>query len=107
MQIHFNEANQRRLENLATQEGVLPSDILETLFERHAKAINSAVLDSNRYINFINTFGSYIQEDLGSLADIAENETDKKMYKVFEALYSHTLENQIILADLFEIYKRA
>lgn len=105
MELNFTEENKRRLENLAKQENLSPSAILEMLFERHARAINTAVLESDDYITFIHLFGNYIQEDLGSM--VIEDQTDVKMYKVFEALFAHTLENQIMLADLYNIYKRS
>lgn len=106
-EIELEAATINRLQNLATSEEVTPSFIIQSLLDRHMRVINTAATDSNNYIEFINLLGEYMQEDLESLSDVTESDEDRKMYHVFQSLFAHTLDNQIMIADLYDIYKKA
>lgn len=104
-EIDLNPTTINRIENLAAQERITVSEIIETLLNRHMRVVNTAVMESDNYIAFINRLGIEMQDDLGTMP--LEDCDDEKMQKVFEALFAHTLENQIMLADLYEVFKKA
>lgn len=103
MEIKLTEKTERRLSNLAQHNNVSESEIIESLLDRHMKVINIAVMEEDKLKEFIATFARYIQKDLDSLEDI---EGKTPMYEVFEALFAHTLQNEVILTELYEVYEK-
>jgi len=109
--LDLDERTVQNIQGYATEKGINPSQIIETLFNSYiqepAEAIEEYGLENIQKFEILIT--EYMNEaiyDIEELANSTEaNEDDSKMANVFRKLNRDHLKNAALLTDLYKEYK--
>lgn len=96
-----------RLQNLSYYRHTNIDSFLDRLIERYLNLTNIEVMEHNQFNRFRESFMRYACETIAGLREKEESEEDWKMNKAMVELFTNAAVDDLMMSELYKVYKRA